>query len=205
MLCGTLGTNSTLKGMLEVNSRTTLTLLFDTLRHAMCGKDERATKRAAADAARVPLNNKARTIEAETSPHLTFYAASLNSTADVQPIRQPARTARYGQLTGFARRICELGADFPEAFGWVYTKLEALARDVEAATSAPPSAHTQPARPHAPAPLLSSVPLHPSVSTDVMQMPPHKKRQRGNTAERRQMSAAEAAAKRACINPSQSI
>jgi hypothetical protein len=328
--------NSTLKGMLEVNSRTTLTLLFDTLRHAMCGKDERATKRAAADAARVPLNNKARTIEAETSPHLTFYAASLvklqaeltanyvskvvkdhgpdgpavfevydrrpiaaetrrrvsvtrtsmscscgypeelllpcrhvlvvnnemfhtrfwheqvgqrwllahmprttaspacthpapgcnpvpvlgsaaevqpncagvpslNSTADVQPIRQPARTARYGQLTGFARRICELGADFPEAFGWVYTKLEVLARDVEAATSAPPSAHTQPARPHAPAPLLSSVPLHPSVSTDVMQMPPHKKRQRGNTAERRQMSAAEAAAKRACINPSQSI
>jgi hypothetical protein len=329
--------NAALKGMLEVNSRTTLTVLFDTLRHAMSDKDERVTKRAAADAVRVSLNNRARTIEAEMAPHLTFYAAglvklqaelttnylskvvkdhgsdgpavfevydrrpvadetrrrvsvtrtamscscgypdelllpcrhvlvvnnemfhtrfwheqvgqrwllahmprttaspacsqylaplptsvpplssaaeaqptstavpSLNSAADAQFIRQPARTARYGQLTGFARRICELGADFPGAFGWVHTKLEALAREVEAATSAPPSAATQPAHPNNPVPLLSSELLHPTISTAVMQMPPHKKRKKGNAAERRQMSAAEAAAKRPCLTASQSI
>lgn len=69
--------NSVLKGMLEVDSHTPLTVLFDSLRYALSDKDYRAYKRALADDARRPVVTQARTIDAETAPHLTYYAQCI--------------------------------------------------------------------------------------------------------------------------------
>lgn len=66
--------NGTLKGMLAVNSHTSLTVLFETLRFALSEKDHRSRKRALEDAARRPVNTQVRTIDAETAPHLTYHA-----------------------------------------------------------------------------------------------------------------------------------
>jgi hypothetical protein len=71
--------NATLKGMLEVNSRTPLTVLFETLRYAVSDKDARAARTALEDAARRLPVSQARTVEAEMSPHITYYAQNIVS------------------------------------------------------------------------------------------------------------------------------
>ena len=71
--------NATLKGMLEVNSRTPLTVLFETLRYAVSDKDARTPKTALDDAARRLPVSQARTVEAEMSPHITYYAQNIVS------------------------------------------------------------------------------------------------------------------------------
>jgi hypothetical protein len=72
--------NSTLKGMLEVDSRTALSVLFESLRYALSDKDIRASKKALDDAARRPPTTTARTIDAETAPHLTYFAQGVVKT-----------------------------------------------------------------------------------------------------------------------------
>ena len=71
--------NATLKGMLEVDSRTALSALFDTLRYALSDKDQRSAK-ALEDAAHRQVMTQARTIDAETAPHLTYYAQCVVKT-----------------------------------------------------------------------------------------------------------------------------
>ena len=75
--------NATLKNMLEVDSRTPLAVLFESLRYALSDKDYRASKKSLQDAARRPINTQARTIDAETAPHLTYYAQCVVCDGDV--------------------------------------------------------------------------------------------------------------------------
>jgi MULE transposase domain len=72
--------NATLKGMLEVDSRTAMSVLFQTLQYALSDKDARSFKKALEDTARRPPNTQARTIDAETAPHLTYYAQCVVKT-----------------------------------------------------------------------------------------------------------------------------
>jgi hypothetical protein len=67
--------NSLLKGMLQVNSTTSLAILFQSLQFAASEVDRRALKRAAEEAARLPPPLIARTFDQEVNPHLTYYAA----------------------------------------------------------------------------------------------------------------------------------
>lgn len=69
--------NAQLKGMLDISSRTSLQILFESLRHAMSEKDGRGYKIALSNAALRPVVTLARTIDAETAPHLTYYAQSV--------------------------------------------------------------------------------------------------------------------------------
>ena len=69
--------NATLKGMLAVDNRTTLAVLFETMRYAMSDKDYRAHKQAMQHAAQQPANTKAGTIDVQIAPHLTYYAQCL--------------------------------------------------------------------------------------------------------------------------------
>ena len=58
-----------------MDSRTALSALFDTLRYALSDKDQRSAKKALEDAAaHRQVMTQARTIDAETAPHLTYYA-----------------------------------------------------------------------------------------------------------------------------------
>jgi hypothetical protein len=68
--------NSLLKGMLAVNSSTSLSVLFQSLQFAASEVDRRAVRRAAEEAARVAKPIYQRTVEAETRPHLTHYAVT---------------------------------------------------------------------------------------------------------------------------------
>lgn len=72
--------NAALKGMLEINSRTPMSVLFDSLRYALSDKDQRSFRKAADMAASRPPNSQARTIDADTAPHITYYAQGVVST-----------------------------------------------------------------------------------------------------------------------------
>jgi len=66
--------------MLDVSSRTALSVLFSTLRYAMSDKDATTHRKALNDAARRPAVTRARTIDADTAPHLTYYAQGIVKT-----------------------------------------------------------------------------------------------------------------------------
>jgi hypothetical protein len=67
--------NALLKGMLQVKSTTSLSILFESLQFAASEVDRRALKRAIEEAARLPSASHTRTFDQEVSPHLTYYAA----------------------------------------------------------------------------------------------------------------------------------
>jgi hypothetical protein len=68
--------NALLKGVLAVNSSTSLSVLFQSLQFSASEVDRRAVRRAAEEAARVAKPIYRRTVEAETRPHLTHYAVT---------------------------------------------------------------------------------------------------------------------------------
>ena len=72
--------NSALKGMLEVDSRTSLSVLFESLRYALSDKDYRSYRKSLDDDARRPAITQARTIDAETASHLTYYSQGIVKT-----------------------------------------------------------------------------------------------------------------------------
>jgi hypothetical protein len=66
--------NALLKGSLQVNSSTSLTILFEALQFAASDRDRRAFKKALDEAARLPPKYQDGTFDWIVSPHLTYYA-----------------------------------------------------------------------------------------------------------------------------------
>jgi MULE transposase domain len=68
--------NALLKGMLGINSATSLSVLFQALQFSASEVDRRAVKHAAEEAARRPQPLYHRSFDQEIHPHLTHYAAT---------------------------------------------------------------------------------------------------------------------------------
>ncbi len=114
---------------------------------------------------------------------------------------EPRRQARFGQLMGYCMTICTRGADYSAVFNSAYEKVSGLAHWIEVETSV--------TRPAAGQRAPSSSPSVPSalssVAIDDMQLPQHKKKQKGRAGEKRAVGAAEQAAKRGKISASQAM
>jgi hypothetical protein len=314
--------NALLKGMLEVKSTTSLSILFQSLQFSASEVDRRSLKLAAEEAARLPPSVQQRSFEHEIHPHLTHYAATkikhqfdlqhnyahvekafagedtvwyvwdarpaddkaeqkrevqakedfmhcscgyptthllpcrhvlhinlrlyraafqrrqvgprwlkyhkpvLAAASDaaeplsapppsipnfnpslVQAGSLPARRARYGQLLGYCTTICTRAAEYKDIFHATLTKVEALARWVEAATSTSgldTVARSASSSSSCSPPTLSD--LHPSVGIEQLVLPEHRRKRKGREQQCRQKGAAERAdGKRAKTGEAQCI
>jgi hypothetical protein len=63
--------------MLQINSTTPLSVLFQSLQYASSEVDRRSLKKSLVESARLPLKPHLATLEAATAPHLTYYAQEM--------------------------------------------------------------------------------------------------------------------------------
>jgi len=128
-------------------------------------------------------------------PPLDVSVPSFSSTVAAAAANMPARSARWGQLMGWCTTIVSIASEYGELYGFVARRIEALCKEVEALVSKPAAARDD--RLAADVGVGASVEseLHSAVSVAQMQMPPHRKRKRGNASEKRQQTAVELASR----------
>ena len=96
---------------------------------------------------------------------------------------------------GWCTTIVSSASEYGELYGFVARKIEALCKEVEALVSKPAAARDERLAADAGVSAWAESELHPTVGVAQMQMPPHRKRKRGNASEKRQQSAVELASR----------